>query len=127
MRTLFILAFFLQLTACSSSISGQIRDVSNNAVLPMTIETGFNSGSITATNPETNERFHGTYKAARSRIKIISKNSDANDNNPVPAIAVLNGSAGTIITCDMDIDPGLRPTGIGRCQDNKNNNYVVDF
>ena len=85
----------------------------NGQILDFAIEKTYGSGRVTAFNSKTNETFEGKYSAIGT--------------STARATAFLKGDKGSIIYCQMEIQAGLNPHGLGKCQDQKEIVYRVQF
>jgi hypothetical protein len=103
------------------------------------IQTSYGSGTMTAFNPATGERFSGQYtgiyKGGGTSQGVYTDSwgfatgSVTTQQAPTGAVAkgVLIGDKGTVINVSMDIQPGDRPTGFGEGTDNNGVKYQVQF
>jgi hypothetical protein len=100
----------------------------NGKVLQFQIETAFHTGAVTASDPSTGERFAGQYvgileqtTATASGIGSAGYGFAAGSvgSNIADATAYLTGDKGTTLTCEMRIQAGHFPHGIGHCADNR--------
>jgi hypothetical protein len=66
--------------------------------------------------------FTGTATGTASGSGVASVGS-----NIANATAYLAGDKGTMLNCEMHIEAGLSPHGIGGCSDNKGKNYRLQF
>lgn len=113
-------------------------------VLDFQIEVARRSGNVAASNPRTGEQFSGTYVGILERVTSFSNgyaqasglggsvtasgfgstNTGSNIGN---ASAFLKGNKGTILNCEMQIETGLSPHGIGQCADQRGGKYKLQF
>lgn len=144
-----LLAFLLP--GCGTMLPGQIYST-DGAVLPFEIEQSTGAGRVAATDPRTGEQFTGTYTAIREQQTsmnfgtIFSQQNRSTDaglaqtsgastrvgtaisgSNIANATAFLKGDRGTMLTCEMQIQAGFAPHGIGACQDNNGKQYRLQF
>ena len=112
----------------------------DGTVMQFAIQKALGGGDVTAFNPATQERFSGTYVGV---IRGTNVNSDAYATNGADfavgagssvarsnladATAYLRGDKGTMLTCAMQIQPGIYPHGIGQCSDNHRTTYRLQF
>ena len=121
-------------------------------VLSFQIEKAYRTGAVTALDPATGERFSGTYVGILERTTTLSSSflsgqtnvagtgfagtatstasgfgTGSVGSNIANATAYLAGDKGTVLTCEMLIEAGFSPHGIGKCSDNKGKNYRLQF
>lgn len=113
-------------------------------VLDFEIETAYRSGAVAAANPRTSERFAGrytaivdtTYSRSTSQVNVFGAagsvtgtgfGTTAQRSSIGNASAFLRGDRGTTLNCTMQIEAGIRPTGIGTCQDQRGLRYKLQF
>ena len=72
---------------------------------------------MTAYNPKTQENFKGQYTGVRG----------ANKYDVAQTKAILIGDKGTVLDVNMEIEPGLKPRGIGNAIDNNGVKYQIQF
>lgn len=104
------------LAACSMGVMlpGAIISEQGN-VLEFKIEVARRSGAVSAHDPKTGERFSGNY------VAIVMGSNIANTN------AYLTGDKGTTLNCQMKIEGGFSPHGIGGCTDQRGGRYRLQF
>lgn len=85
-------------------------------VLDFAIEKTTGSGAVTALDPVSKESFSGTYVAIMGA-----------DASTATATAYLRGDKGAALTCEMQIQPGDSPHGLGTCNDNRKRSYRLQF
>ncbi len=120
-----------------SMLPGRITCLSDGKVYPMEVEISYGSGSMTATDPNTGERFEGKYTAILDqRVTQHSRETfwgteDAGQSVETSSVAqgsaVLVGDKGTVLNVKMHIKPGSPPIGYGEAEDNKGRKYNVQF
>jgi hypothetical protein len=105
-------------------------------VLPFQIEKAYHTGAVTASDPSTGERFAGQYVGVREQTTATASGvgsagygfaSGSVGSNMANATAYLTGDKGTTLTCEMQIQAGLSPHGIGHCADNNGVQYRLQF
>ena len=113
-------------------------------VLDFEIETAYRSGAVAAANPRTGERFTGrytaivdtTYSRSTGQVSVYGTGGSvtgtgfgttAQRSSIGNASAFLRGDRGTTLNCTMQIEAGIRPTGIGSCQDQRGLGYRLQF
>jgi len=113
-------------------------------VLDFQIEVAKRSGKVTASNPKTGEKFSGTYVGLLERVTGFSTGyaqasgmggsinasgfgSSTVGSNIGNATAFLKGTNGTTLNCEMQIEVGLNPHGIGQCADQSEGRYRLQF
>lgn len=129
----------LTLTGCGTMLPGTIYS-EQGKVLQFQIEMARRTGAVTAFDPSTGEQFAGTYVGVREGAVASSSafvsaggatgnafGSTAVMSNMANATALLTGDKGSTLTCQMRIEAGLSPHGIGTCRDNRGVNYRVQF
>lgn len=132
----------LMLADCApvgSWLPGQLYS-NNGTMMTFAIQTAFHSGGMRAYNPQTKESFTGTYVgilpgARTTGFEVASSGSGLSSasgfglvqSNIANATGFLRGSNETMMTCQMEIQAGLNPHGIGVCTDNHNNEYQLQF
>lgn len=143
-------ALTLLLTGCvGGMIPGKLYSVTEATTLDFQIQKSTGTGTMTATNPKTGEKFTGQYTGtyqggATTRTQVSTfdptkKTTKANmpgqgytatshtAPNAATARGVLMGDMGTVIELYIDIEPGFNPHGHGDGRDNKGNRYQVQF
>lgn len=143
-RSKFIKALILiaPLSACAvigSWLPGQIYS-NNGTMMTFAIQSAFHSGGMRAYNPKTGERFTGSYVgispgASETSFGTMSGGSGVVSgseigvvrSNVANATGFLHGTKGTMMTCEMQIQRGLYPHGIGTCTDNHHVKYHLQF
>lgn len=113
-------------------------------VLDFQIEVAKRSGKVAASNPRTAEQFSGTYVGILERVTSFSSGyaqasgmggsvtasgfgSSRASSNIGNASAFLKGNKGTTLNCEMQIEAGLNPHGIGQCTDQRGGRYRLQF
>ena len=113
-------------------------------ILDFQIEVARRSGMVAASNPRTGEQFTGTYVGIMERFTSFSSGyahaygiggsatasgfgSTSTGSNIANATAFLKGTDGTTLNCDMQIEAGLSPHGIGKCSDQRGGLYRLQF
>lgn len=113
-------------------------------VLDFQIEVAKRSGKVAASNPRTGEQFNGTYVGILERVTSFSTGyaqasgmggsvtasgfgSASAGSNIANATAFLKGNKGTTLNCEMQIEAGLNPHGIGQCADQHGGKYRLQF
>jgi hypothetical protein len=128
----------LVLSACVGQMLPGTIASADGVSLPFEIETSYGSGKVRATHPSTGEAFSGTYVGVREvKTAFVSSAATATGtpafgtaaiaSNLANANATLRGDRGSVLQCVMQIQAGLRPRGIGRCQDNHGKSYQLQF
>jgi len=120
-------------------LPGKMFTLNDGVEMDFEIQTSYGTGSLTAYNPTTGERFTGQYTSIlngggytegtiynsgnqnTSTVTIFSPPTGAN------ARGILKGDKGTVIDIFLIIQPGLRPIGYGEGVDNKDARYQVQF
>ena len=101
--------------------------------LSFEIERAHRSGAVTAFDPSTDERFVGNYVAIVNSVSSAAYSPLAGwgvartTSNVANATAFLRGDKGSVLNCDMQIEGGFNPHGIGQCTDNHAENYRLQF
>jgi hypothetical protein len=129
----------LLLAGCGGMIPGKLYSDSGK-VLDFEIEKSYGTGHVTARDNTTGEQFAGEYVAIRETISAsgssvaISGNRMATgfgsgtvSSNMANATAFLTGDRGNSLNCQMTIQAGLSPHGIGDCFDKNGIKYHVQF
>jgi len=80
---------------------------------------------VSAKNSKTGESFSGTYTGV-SDAALVPKVGVVHSLR-ANAAATLLGDKGTVIQCQIDIQKGYTPRGIGQCMDNKQVAYSLSF
>jgi hypothetical protein len=133
-----VLAAFV--SGCAGGmIPGKIYSDSGK-VLDFEIEKSRGTGRVTALDNTTGEQFAGEYVGIRETISstnsgvILSGNRTTNgfgsstvSSNMANATAFLTGNQGGSLTCQMAIQAGISPHGIGDCVDKAGVKYHVQF
>lgn len=124
-----------------SFLDGRVYSLERGIALPMKIEVTRGVGQISASDPETGERFQGTYVAIQdSKQASILGGTLTPQGQFVPTVATASsggglastmatmiGDKGTVLDCRMLIQPGWRPRGAGTCIDNRGGRYNLQF
>lgn len=140
MKKLNVCIASLALSGCvGTMIPGQIYS-DNGQILDFAIEQAYRSGAVTAFNSRTNETFSGRYVgileeftssstaiAFSGRSSASAFGSSSVSSNIGNTTAYLKGNKGSMLTCKIQIEAGLSPHGIGSCQDQKGQNFRVQF
>lgn len=129
MKQILAVLLLLALTACASGrmIPGQIYPLDGSGVIPMEIEVTRGQGRMTAYNPETGEKFEGSYTAMRQSAVVYGSSTTVVSKTVAPARAFLKGDQGTTLNVTMDIQAGFVPTGMGDAVDQQGRKYQVQF
>ena len=127
------------LCACGGMIPGTIYS-SEGKVMPFEIEKAQRTGAVRANDPSSGEKFVGTYVGIMERIDVNSSSTVVSGSvvasgfgrgsigaNTANATAYLKGDKGTMLNCEMKIEAGLSPHGIGACDDNYGKKYKLQF
>ncbi|WP_148360522.1 hypothetical protein [Acidisphaera rubrifaciens] len=154
MRNATLLLLFC-FAACAGAfpkmLPGQIYS-KNGTMLQFQIERAYRTGSMQAFNAATGEQFKGQYVGIiRQQTAVSFGSGSANTNyfslnrggsantsvfgnqitnvssNIAEAKGFLRGDRGTILNCQMTIETGLMPHGLGVCTDNHNADYQLQF
>jgi ribosomal protein L35AE/L33A len=109
-------------------------------VLQFEIERAHRTGAVRASDPATGETFLGSYVAIVERMSTTSSGTvvagkvvatgfgrGSISSNTANATAYLKGDKGTMLNCEMRIEAGFPPHGLGTCQDNQSQNYRLQF
>ncbi len=115
------------------TLKGTISSEDRQLVMPLELETSYGQGAIRCTNPETGEEFSGTYTGSTHKLRVTV--GGGNRQAPEyfgpdyhPARALLHGTLGSVLTCDMTIEENVfRPHGFGSCHDNNGGRYTLQF
>lgn len=120
-------------------LPGQIYSKSGK-VLEFQIEKAHRSGAVTAYDSSTGERFTGRYVGLLETIRgsntafvqagsasAVRHGSTAIGSNIANATAFLTGDKGSSLNCEMKIEAGFSPHGLGTCTDNRGAQYRVQF
>lgn len=129
----------LLLAGCGGMIPGHLYSDSGK-VLDFEIEKSYGSGHVTARDNTTGEQFAGEYVAIRETISASGSSVAMSGNrlatgfgsgtvssNMANATAFLTGDKGSSLNCQMTIQAGLSPHGIGDCFDKNGVKYHVQF
>lgn len=133
-------AVAILLSACAGGmIPGKIYSDSGK-VLDFEIEKSYGTGRVTARDNTTGEQFAGEYVGIRETISgtssgaVLSGNrvasgfgSSSVTTNMANATAFLTGDKGNSLNCQMTIQAGFSPHGIGDCTDKTGVKYHVQF
>jgi hypothetical protein len=124
----------IMLSGCvGTMLPGRMYASPNGQMLQFAIQTSYGSGTMTAFNDQTGEKFNGEYSAfykgqgaifgniGGSNVTLFQSPTGANGRG------ILVGDNGTMITLYLEIKPGLRPTGHGTGMDQNNVRYEVFF
>lgn len=129
------------LAGCSGGtmLPGQLYSQSGK-VLEFQIEKAHRSGAVTASDPSTGERFSGKYVGMLETVRASNSafiqsgtrsgtgfSSAEIGSNIANATAYLTGDKGSSINCQMQIEAGISPHGIGTCTDTKGTKYRLQF
>jgi hypothetical protein len=138
LRYVFVGVMFV-VTACGTMIPGSIYSTEGK-VMPFEIEKSYGSGAVKAVDPDTGEQFTGTYVGIKEAVVATSSatvtgsasvvsgfGTTAITANMANANAYLKGDKGTMLTCVLQIQPGISPHGLGGCDDNHNRKYKLQF
>jgi hypothetical protein len=132
-------AAFLLAGCVGGMIPGKIYSDSGK-ILDFEIEKSHGTGRVTARDTITGEQFSGEYVGIRETTSAtgssiaISQNRVANgfgsasvSSNLANATAFLTGDKGNSLNCQMTIQVGFSPHGIGDCSDKSGIKYHVQF
>lgn len=132
-----VVAFLL--AGCGGMIPGKIYSDSGK-VLDFEIEKSTGTGRVTARDPATGEQFSGEYVGIRETVSANSSSvafsgngmatgfgSGTVSSNMANATAFLSGDKGSSLNCQMTIQAGFSPHGIGDCFDKNGVKYHVQF
>jgi hypothetical protein len=136
----FVPAVALVLSGCAGGmIPGKIYS-DNGKVLDFEIEKSYGTGGVTARDNTTGEQFAGEYVGIRETISANSSSvamsgnrvatgfgSGSVSSNMANATAFLTGDKGNSLNCQMTIQAGISPHGIGDCFDKNGFKYHVQF
>jgi hypothetical protein len=139
MRSFVPAVAFLLAGCVTGLIPGKIYSDSGK-VLDFEIERSRGTGRVTARDNITGEQFAGEYVGIRETVSAsgssfaISGNRVANSfgsgsvrSNLANATAFLTGDKGNSLNCQMTIQAGVSPHGIGDCSDKSGVKYHVQF
>lgn len=120
-------------------IPGKIYSDSGK-VLDFEIEKSYGTGRVTARDNATGEQYTGEYVGIRETISgtgsgfAMSGNRTATtfgsasvSSNMANATAFLTGNKGSSLNCQMTIQAGFSPHGIGDCSDKNGTKYHIQF
>jgi hypothetical protein len=125
-------------------LPGQIYS-QGGKVLEFQIEKAHRSGAVTAYDPSNGERFSGRYVGILERVSGTSTTmahvgtssgasasgvgfgSSSVGSNIANATAFLTGDKGNTLNCEMKIEAGFSPHGLGVCTDQKGAQYRLQF
>lgn len=139
-RSVCLISSMLALLGCAGGmIPGNII-AENGKVLEFQIERARRTGEVRAFDPSSGERFSGRYvgiletvsssgtafvhSGTRSATAFGSSSTGSNIGN---ATAFLTGDRGTSLNCEMKIEAGLSPHGMGACSDQRGGRYRLQF
>ena len=129
----------LTVSSCAGGmLPGQMYSLDDGSELNFKIEKSRGTGSMTAYNTVTGERFNGQYTGKYTGgERSFGTVSGQGDNistiqsftppSGATARGILRGDQGTVIEVYLDITPGFRPTGFGEGLDNKGRRYQLQF
>ncbi len=113
---------------------------SDGKVMSFEIEKAHRTGVVRATDPSSGEKFIGNYVGIKERLNVnTSRTATAGsavvsgfghgsiEANTANATAFFKGDKGTMLNCEMKIEAGLSPHGIGTCDDNQGKKYRLQF
>jgi hypothetical protein len=139
-RTALLACLSILLAGCSGDLIPGTIYSNDGKVMPFQIEKARRTGTAHATDPTTGEKFTGTYVGILERIDIetssvaVAGTASASGfgrgslaPNTANATVYLKGDKGTMLTCDMKIEAGISPHGIGACDDNYGKKYRLQF
>lgn len=142
MRTRTLMALSVALTGCvgpGTMLPGTIYSTSGR-VLAFQIEKTASGGRVAATDASSGEQFDGSYVGISPTISTdmsasafsggasaFGGSSSTTSTNIANARAFLRGSKGSMLTCEINIQKGFQPRGIGSCHDQGGQNYVLQF
>lgn len=139
-RAIILGASILALTGCAGGmLPGKIYATDGRA-LDFEIEKAHRTGIVRATDRSTGENFTGTYVGLLERVDVHTSSTTVRggalasgfgsgtiSSNLANASAVLRGDKGTVLNCQMKIEAGFSPHGMGDCQDNHGRKYTLQF
>ena len=113
-------------------------------VLDLQIEVAKRTGSMSATSRENGEKFVGQYvgfldgysdstssfsngKTSADGNYSTSSHSTSSAFGNAAATAFMTGDKGRTLNCDMMVDAGLHPHGMGNCTDQFGTAYRIQF
>lgn len=133
------LALALGLAGCGGMIPGQIYS-EQGKMLEFQIEKTRGAGAVTAFDAATGEQYTGNYTAIREGVSgastaivqsgtgyVTGTSFGSATSNTANASAYLTGNKGSMLTCEMRIQAGLSPHGIGSCVDSRGGRYRLQF
>ena len=135
---LLLIIVFLISSCAGGMLPGRMYSLDDGNELTFEIEKSRGTGSMTAYNTATGERFGGQYTGrytgGGSSFGTVSGQGGniatvQSFTPPTGATArgILRGNQGTVIDVYLDITPGFRPTGFGEGLDNKGRRYQIQF
>jgi hypothetical protein len=138
-RTLALIAA-LPVGGCAGGmLPGSIYSQSGK-VLDFQIERAQRSGAVTALDRSTGEHYTGQYVGILETVRGSSTSfaqagtvtgvgfqSMEMGSNVGNATAYLTGDKGSSLNCQMKIEAGLNPHGLGACSDQKGGQYRLQF
>jgi hypothetical protein len=138
-RSFALVMAFLLVGCVGGMIPGKIYS-DNGKILDFEIEKSYGTGRVTALDDITGEQFAGEYVGIRETISASSSSvalsgnrvatgfgSGSVSSNLGNATAFLTGDKGNSLNCQMTIQTGLSPHGIGDCSDKNGVKYHVQF
>lgn len=150
MKTSFlILSSLIILMGCATvkpaqktMLPGKIYSLKDGTEMTFSVEMAVNSGEMVAYNPKTGENFNGQYTGIFTGSTVsqsTATNNWGNTSGKVTTVTaptgakvkgILRGDKGTVIDCNIDVQPGTRqnpPHGIGEGIDNNGLHYQIQF
>lgn len=134
-----VLATVLSGCGGGTMLPGQIYTQSGK-VLDFQIEKARRSGAVTAYDPATGEHFSGKYVGILETIRgsnaafvqsgtisVTGFGTREVGSNIANATAYLTGDKGNALNCQMNIEAGFSPHGLGNCTDSKGVQYHLQF
>lgn len=122
----------LMLAGCGGMLPGTIYS-DDGKTIPFEIERAHRSGTVTAFDPAAAETFSGNYVAIVNGVNSVAYMPNVgwgvagSSSRVANATAFLRGDKGTVLTCQMQIERGFSPHGIGGCTDNRSKDYHLQF
>jgi len=92
------------------------------------MEFSRHGGTMRGTNPTTGETFAGEYTATREKAIATAAGVTASASSlTATGLGVLIGDKGTVLDCEININSGYVPTGVGTCTDQQGRRYRLQF
>lgn len=139
-----LLILSIPCTAHAKMIDGKLIELKTGAVLNFRIQKKMfgSKGKMEASFKagEVNLEFKGEYVAIRQKQfktafgqahgpggSAYGSGFGTSQSSVVPAQGTMTGPNGIVISCQFTIQSGLSPHGMGQCQDNRGNQYNLQF